>query len=82
MGMCTSIPRQALHVGNFHVVAAHIEGGDGSEAFLNPKTVMQAMECEDSEYWKAAMLDELTNHEEVFQSFGPPIPRSPGIKAT
>ena len=42
----------------------------------------QAMSSEDSEYWKAAILDELANHEEVFQSFGPPIPKEPGIKAT
>ena len=30
-------------VDNFHVVAAHIEGDDGSESFLGPNTVMQAM---------------------------------------
>ena len=42
----------------------------------------QAMSSEDLEFWKAAILDELANHEEVFQSFGPPIPKEPGIKAT
>ena len=35
----------------------------------------QAMEHDDSEYWKAAILDEIHNHEEIFQFFGPPIPR-------
>ena len=45
-----------------------------------PKTIAQAMHCEDSEYWKAAILDEITNHEEVFHVFGPPIPRTQGMK--
>ena len=40
------------------------------------------MTCEDLEFWKAVVLDELTNHEEVFQSFGLPIPRETGVKAT
>jgi len=65
-----------------HIVAAHTAGGDGSEALGVPKTMSQAMSSEDSEFWKAAILDELANHEEVFQSFGPPIPKEPGIKAT
>ena len=65
-----------------HVVAAHTAGGDGSEALGIPKTITQAMSSEDSEFWKAAILDELSNHEEVFQSYGPPIPKEPGIKAT
>ena len=26
-----------------------------------PKTVTQAMNCDDSEYWKAAIMDEITN---------------------
>ena len=42
----------------------------------------QAMTREDSEFWKATILDELSNHEEVLQSFGPPIPKEPGVKAT
>ena len=47
-----------------------------------PKTITQAMASEDSEFWKAAILDELSNHEEVFQSFDAPLPKEPGIKAT
>ena len=40
------------------------------------------MEHEDSEYWKAAILDEITNHEDGFHVFGPPIPRQAGMKVT
>ena len=65
-----------------HAIAAHTQGGDGSDAFSIPKTVTQALAHEDAEFWKAAMLDEMVNHEEVFGTFGPPIPRTKGIKAT
>jgi len=64
------------------VVAAHTAGGDGSEALGIPKMITQMISSEDSEFWKAAILDELSNHEEVFQFLGPPIPKEPGIKAT
>ena len=40
------------------------------------------MEHEDSEFWKAAILDEINNHEEIFNVFGPPIPRQPGMNVT
>ena len=38
-----------------------------------PKTITQALDHEDAEYWKAAILDEIINHEEIFKVFGPPI---------
>ena len=40
------------------------------------------LEHEDSKYWKAAILDEIINHEEVFQAFGPPVPREPHMSVT
>ena len=55
--------------------------GNG-QSFETPRTVSQALQHEDAEYWKSAMLDELANHEEIFQSYGPPIQREPGMKAT
>ena len=42
----------------------------------------QAMAHKDSEFWKAAILDEITNHEEIFEAFGPPIPKQPGMSVT
>ena len=42
----------------------------------------QVLVHEDAEFWKAAMLDEMVNHEEIFGSFGPPIPQTPGMRAT
>jgi len=52
------------------------------DTWIYPGNINQALECEDKEFWKAAMLDELVNHEEVFGAFGPAVPRPPGIKAT
>ena len=49
------------------VAAAHSLGGGGDLLFGVPSTIIQAMEHEDSEYWKAAILDEITNHEDIFQ---------------
>ena len=40
------------------------------------------METADLEYWKSAILDEITNHEDIFHLFGPPIPRQSGMKVT
>ena len=57
------------------VAAAHSLGGSGVLLYGVPTTISQAMEHDDSEYWKAAILDEIHNHEEIFQFFGPPIPR-------
>ena len=37
---------------------------------------------EDAKFWKAAMLDKMVNYEEVFGSFGPPIPRTHEMKVT
>ena len=65
----------------FDIVAAHTDGGNGYIGFI-PANINQALECEDKEFWKAAMLDELVNHKEVFGAFGPAIPCPPGIKAT
>ena len=65
------------------VAAAHsLGGGVGDILFGVPKTIPQAMEHDDSEYWKAAILDEINNHEEIFHVFGPPIPKQPGMKVT
>ena len=55
---------------------------DGSEVFSIPKTIARALGHEDAEFWRAAMLEELSNHEEIFNSFGPPIAKLPGMKAT
>ena len=44
------------------VVAAHTSGGNGNLLFGVPTTMSQAMEHDDSEYWKAVILDEITNH--------------------
>ena len=60
----------------YDVVAAHTDGGNGYIGFI-PANINQALECEDKEFWKAAMLDELVNHEEVFGAFGPAIPCPP-----
>ena len=57
-------------------------GRGGDLLFGIPKTIAQAMEHKDSEYWKAAILDEITNHEEIFHVFGPPIPKQAGMKVT
>ena len=64
------------------VVAAHTSGGNGNLLFGIPTTISQAMEHDDSEYWKAAILDDINNHEEIFQVFGPPIPKQHGMKVT
>ena len=64
-----------------HKIAAYTDGGDGSDAFCIPKTVTKALTHEDAGFWKAAMLDKMVI-EEVFGSFGHPIPRTQGMKAT
>ena len=42
------------------------------------------MNSDASEYsvWKAAMLDEITSHEDIFHVFGPPIHREDNMKVT
>ena len=64
------------------VVAAHSSGGGGDIVFGVLSTVPQAMEHEDSEFWKAAIPNEITiaSHEEIFQVFGPSIPRQEHMK--
>ena len=47
-----------------------------------PQTVSQATNSDDVEYWKAAMLDQITNHKGIFHVFGPPIPREHNMKVT
>ena len=65
------------------VVAAHTSGGNGNILFGVPSTMSQAMEHKDAEYWKAAILDEITNHEEIFHVFEPPkTQRQQGMKVT
>ena len=59
----------------FEIVVAHTAGGHVNAPFGIPTTMKQALEHEDSEYWKAAILDEVVNHEQIFKAFGPPIPR-------
>ena len=66
----------------FEMVAAHTAGGSGDLFFGVPSTLKQALDHEDSEYWKAAILDEIVNHEEVFQAFGPPVLREPHMSVT
>ena len=63
----------------FDVVAAHTDGGSGYVYVgIIPANINQAlaMECEDKEFWKAAMLDELVNHKEIFGAFGPAVTMS------
>ena len=67
---------------DFEVVAAHTAGGHGNAPFDIPRTMKQALEHQDSEYWKAAILDEIVNHEQVFKAFGPPVPREAHMKVT
>ena len=42
----------------FEMVAAHTAGGSGDLFFGVPSTLKQALDHEDSEYWKAAILDD------------------------
>ena len=54
------------------------EPGDESEFFFGvPSNLEHVLSNEDFEYWRAAfsILDEIVNHEEIFQAFGPPVRR-------
>ena len=64
------------------MVVAHTTGGKGDIFFGVPSNLEQALRSEDSEYWKAAILDEIINHEEIFQAFGPPVPRESHMNVT
>ena len=64
------------------IVAAHTASGIGNILFSVQTTISQAMAHDDSEFWRAVILDEITNHEEIFEAFGPPIPKQPGMKVT
>ena len=44
-------------------IAAHADRGDGTYIFEFPKTIKQALEHEDAEYWGEAILDEVANLE-------------------
>ena len=61
---------------------ARTAGGNGNAPFDIPRTMKQALEHQYSEYWKAAILDEIVNHEQVFKAFGPPVPREVHMKVT
>ena len=65
-----------------HAIAAHTNGGDGSDVFSIPKTVTQALVHDNAEFWKAAMLDKIVNDKEIFKVFGPPMPRTENMKVT
>ena len=42
----------------------------------------KALSNQDSEYWRAAILDEIVNHEEIFQAFGPSVPQEQHMNVT
>ena len=69
-------------ISEFGVVAAHTTGGHGHVAFGIPSSLKQALQHENSEYCKAAILDEIIHHEEIFHAFGPPISREAHMKVT
>ena len=66
----------------YDMVAAHTTGGNQNILLNVPTTLSQAMAHEDSEFWNVAILDEITNYEEIFQAFGPAIPKQPGMRVT
>ena len=47
-----------------------------------PKTLKQALSHEDAEFWSEAILDEVSNLEDVFSAFGPPVPRTAEMSVT
>ena len=67
---------------DYEIVAAHKAGGHDNTPFGIPNTMRQALEHEDSGYWKAAILDEIVNHEQIFKAFGPLITREQHMKVT
>ena len=77
--MCSAIDLQPAD--SYDVIAAHA-GGEGTHVFELPKTIKQALEHEDAEYWGEAILDEVTNLEDVFMAFGPPVQRTSAMNVT
>ena len=64
------------------IIAAHANGGDGAHILEIPRTIKQALDSEDAEYWAQAILDEVANLEDVFMAFGPPVPRTSNMSVT
>ena len=64
------------------IIAVHANGGDGAHILEIPRTIKQALDSEDAEYWAQAILDEVANLEDVFMAFGPPVPRTSNMSVT
>ena len=47
-----------------------------------PKTLKQALSSDKVEFWSEAVLDEVSNLEDVFSAFGPPVPRTSEMSVT
>ena len=48
--------------GTVEIAAIILEGDKGHLSGDIPKTMKQALESEDAEYWKSAILEEIENH--------------------
>ena len=78
---CESGSHSASSDTAYEVTAAHTDG-DGPDAMDIPKTLKQALSHDDAEFWGEAILDEVSNLEDVFSAFGPPVPREAGMSVT
>ena len=68
--------------GGYEVIAVHTDGGNGTGTMDIPKTLKQALSSDEAEFWSEAVLDEVSNLEDVFSAFGPPVPHSSEMSVT